>query len=296
MNIKRQPGSTTTNEKIKWDLFQRFKLIELTAQWEGRLSTKHLRAAFGIGRAQASRDISVYLQRHPGNIHHDVFAKGYVPTNKFIPYYSKGTAEEYLALLNENKGLSDKVIGISEFDSPLEVVGMPPRQTDPKILQVLLGACRNKMRIDVLYASQSNPDDREGRIIAPHTVVNSGYRWHVRAYCEKQSDYRDFMLSRFLEVPEIESKSENDPSEDEKWHTVVTIKLIPHPELSPEMKIQIMKERGMTNGVLEIPCRGSLVHYQLMHMQVPTYENPKLLSNPVIVANREELASYFFNR
>lgn len=28
-------------------------------------------------------------------------------------------------------------------------------------------------------------------------------RWHVRAYCEKNGDYRDFVLSRFRGEPEL---------------------------------------------------------------------------------------------
>jgi len=293
MNIKRI-SSTTDDEKIKWDLFQRLRLLELTAYWEGRLTTKHLRNAFGIGRVQASRDINYYLQRFPDNLVYDKYLKGYLPTETFKAKFSNGSAEQYLDILKENKEVGKQVIGICESDTPLEVVGMPPRHTDPAILQTLMFACRNEMRVDVMYASQGNPDDREGRIIAPHTIVNSGYRWHVRAYCEQNRDYRDFVLSRFLEVPEIESKRENNPDEDKHWNKIVTIELIPHPKLSRKMKLQICKERGMVDGVLKQPSRAALVPYQLMHMQIPTYKNPEVKANPVVVGNLDELEDYFW--
>lgn len=45
--------------------------------------------------------------------------------------------------------------------------------------------------------------DDETRLIAPHTLVFTSMRWHVRAYCEKNGDYRDFVLSRFRGEPEL---------------------------------------------------------------------------------------------
>ena len=43
----------------------------------------------------------------------------------------------------------------------------------------------------------------EIRLIAPHTLVYTGMRWHVRAYCEKNGQYRDFVLSRLRGEPEL---------------------------------------------------------------------------------------------
>ena len=35
---------------VRWDLLLRYRLIEVMALWEGRLTTNHLMRAFGIGR------------------------------------------------------------------------------------------------------------------------------------------------------------------------------------------------------------------------------------------------------
>ena len=43
---------------VRWDLLLRYRLIEVMALWEGRLTTNHLMRAFGIGRQQASKDIN----------------------------------------------------------------------------------------------------------------------------------------------------------------------------------------------------------------------------------------------
>ncbi len=47
---------------FRWELLLRYRYIETTALWEGRLTTRHLCETFGIGRQQASKDINNYLR------------------------------------------------------------------------------------------------------------------------------------------------------------------------------------------------------------------------------------------
>ena len=47
-----------TDWPIRWDLLLRYRLIEIIALWEGRLTTNHICHSFGIGRQQASKDIN----------------------------------------------------------------------------------------------------------------------------------------------------------------------------------------------------------------------------------------------
>ena len=71
---------------VRWDLLLRYRLIEVMALWEGRLTTNHLMRAFGIGRQQASKDINTYLADYgPDNLTYDRFLKGYRPTEAFKP-------------------------------------------------------------------------------------------------------------------------------------------------------------------------------------------------------------------
>jgi predicted DNA-binding transcriptional regulator YafY len=42
----------------------------------------------------------------------------------------------------------------------------------------------------------------------------------VRAYCEKNRDYRDFVLSRFRGEPEVLDESGHGREGDEGWATV----------------------------------------------------------------------------
>ncbi|HEY9459587.1 MAG TPA: hypothetical protein VIR04_02170, partial [Paralcaligenes sp.] len=62
---------------LRWDLLLRYRLIEIVAQWEGRLTTNHLCDSLGIGRQQASKDINSYLKDiAPGNLVYDRHLKG----------------------------------------------------------------------------------------------------------------------------------------------------------------------------------------------------------------------------
>ena len=80
---------------IRWDLLLRYRLIEIIALWEGRLTTNHLCDTFGIGRQQASRDINNYLKDiAPGNLDYDKHLKGYKPAATFTPAVTSGSADE----------------------------------------------------------------------------------------------------------------------------------------------------------------------------------------------------------
>ncbi len=74
------------NWPLRWDLLTRYRLIEIVAQWEGRLTTNHLCNSFGIGRQQASKDINAYLKDiAPDNLVYDKYLKGYIPSKSFTP-------------------------------------------------------------------------------------------------------------------------------------------------------------------------------------------------------------------
>lgn len=83
-----------------------------------------------------------------------------------------------------------------------EVLQVPDRTVRPELLRPLLRACRDGLRLECEHVSFATPD-AEIRLITPHTLIYTGMRWHVRAYCEKNKDYRDFVLSRFRGVPPV---------------------------------------------------------------------------------------------
>ena len=280
---------------LRWDLLLRYRLIEIIVFWEGRLTTNHLIDTFGIGRQQASKDINNYNNKvGVGNLVYDKFLKGYKPTPQFKPAVTSGTADEYLHLLNRNNDLSQTFDTLPLATGNTEILHVPVRNIDPSIIRAIVTAARQQKRLDVDYVSVNNPN-REGRVIAPHTIVHTGLRWHVRAWCEKNQDYRDFVLSRFRGVPEIMDLSEHNIDDDNSWNTPVTIKLKPDTRLSREQKAVIARDYGMTNGVLKIATRGSLVQYALQQLHV----DDKLLqgkpsAQQIIISNYSDIQTWLF--
>lgn len=266
--------------ELSWDTRLRFKLIEVVALWEGRLTTNHLCNSFNIKRQQASRDINHYqsLFQAPPLVH-DRSIKGYRPTAAFKPTFTKGTPDEYLSLLhrygdNNVDGLNIKSLGNAES----VVVSVPERKVDPIIIQRLLQAAREQRRVDVDYVSLTQPIIR-GRNIVPHTIVFDGFRWHVRAYCEERKAFRDFVLSRFRNEPELIDKSDISKHLDHDWMNEITFEVIANPYLSSEQQQIVQDDYHMRSSPFIVTCRKALAKYFVKRLDI-CLDNRKLQKSP----------------
>jgi predicted DNA-binding transcriptional regulator YafY len=280
---------------FRWDLLLRYRYIEIIALWEGRLTTRHLCETFGIGRQQASKDINAYLREvAPHNLVYDKHIKGYVPAADFTPRVTAGLADEYLQLAARNNELANVFESLRLGTRSVEVLSVPVRDVEPATLRPILQAARQHQRIDVDYVSITQPD-REGRIIVPHTLVYTGLRWHVRAWCEKNQGYRDFVLSRFRGEPEPMDLSTHDGGDDHGWHTRVPLRLVPDPRLDAAQRAVVEADYGMTGGELVIETRGCLLPYVLQRLQLrpgETRSNPA--AQQIAIGNRELIDPWLF--
>ncbi|MGV8843537.1 MAG: helix-turn-helix transcriptional regulator [Pseudomonas sp.] len=283
-------------ENVRWDLALRYRLIETVAWWEGRLTTGHLMQSFGISRQQASKDINSYLSEYaPGNLDYDKRLKGYVPSKDFEPLFIDDSASAYLHLINQNYNRAAHVEGLALAYAHTEILRVPDRSICPEILRPLLRACRVGLRLECEYVSLANPV-AETRLIAPHTLIYTGMRWHVRAYCEKNRDYRDFVLSRFRGEPEVLDESEYGREGDEAWSTEVTVVIEPDLRLKPAQTAIIEIDYGMQDGQLLVPSRGALVQYVLQRYQIDPHKvQSKASAQQIVVANLEELGRWLYS-
>ncbi|CAK2057410.1 putative DNA-binding transcriptional regulator YafY [Vibrio crassostreae] len=278
---------------IRWDLLFRYRMIEVIALWEGRLTTNHLIKSFGIGRQQASKDINTYLvEIAPDNLVYDKQLKGYKPSDSFAPKLTSGHADEYLHILSRSE---DMTVTFNELDMGFEnttMVRPVTRNITPEILRPLVQAIREKKRVDLSYTSLTNGEEVE-RIISPHTLVCTPLRWHVRAYCEHSEDYRDFVLSRIRGTPALETKKIKGKEQDALWNTHLSIKLIPDSRLTQAQAEVIAHDYGMDKGTLAIPTNAALVRYVLDAYNIDINvlnSNPK--GQQIILGNFEELKPY----
>ncbi|MCB1854485.1 MAG: WYL domain-containing protein [Halieaceae bacterium] len=289
------PAHAAPQWPFRWDLLLRYRFIETIALWEGRLTTRHLCDTFGIGRQQASKDINTYLREvGPGNLEYDKYLKGYKPAPGFQPQVTQGLADEYLHLMARNNELMNVFESLALNVANVEVLSQPVRDVKPQVLRPIMQAARQQRRLEVDYVSLNHPD-REGRIIVPHTLVYTGLRWHVRAWCEKNLEYRDFVLSRFRDIPEIMDESEHGADGDRQWNTRVVIRIVADPRLSPEQREVVQVDYGMEAGALEITTRGKLVPYALKLLHIdPKVQLEDPMAQQIIVENRAQLSPWLF--
>ena len=272
----------------KSTVHQRFQLIELLAYWEGRVNAKDLENYFNQSRQQSSQDINNYKLSAPTNLYYDASHKANIPSAYFSPLYISIEAEEYLHWFHTGQFVAQEIYANSQS------LNIPSRKISPEIMRGLVAAMRQQKRIEVDYVSLSNPN-REGRIIAPHSFVNTGLRWHLRAWCEKSEQYRDFVLSRFRGVPEILDKTRHPAKQDVGWNTQVTIILQPDQRLSPAKREVLENDYQMQNGQLHITTKGCLVQYLLREMQI----NTKMLdgtpeAQQLVLVNQADIKPWLF--
>ena len=286
---------THTGWPIRWELLMRYRLIEIVALWEGRLTTKHLCNSFGIARQQASKDINAYLRDiAPGNLVYDSTLKGYKPAASFMPKVTSGLADEYLHALASTKDFAHTFSQLDLGFAHTEMLSPPLRQVKPDILRALVQASREGKKIDMGYVSLTSPDE-ESRIIAPHTLVCTPLRWHVRAYCEKNRDFRDFVLSRFRGINDIEGDADKRREDDERWNTIVNIVLVPDSRLTAYQQAIIAEDYNMLHGKRVIPVRSALVPYAVQALNL---DLAKIEARPeaqqIMVANLAEVRAHAF--
>jgi len=282
-------------KQVRWDLALRYRLIETVVWWEGRLTTGHLIQSFGISRQQASKDINTYINEHaPKNLTYDKQLKGYVPSKSFKPLFIDDSASAYLHLLNQTHSRAPHVEGLALAYAHTLVLEVPDRTIRPEVLRPLLKACRDSEVIEIEYVSLANPMP-ETRLIAPHTLIYTGMRWHVRAYCEKNREYRDFVLSRLRGQPEYIRKTEDLIGGDSDWNAEVAVIIEPDSRLKMEQRSIIEVDFGMQDGVLTIPTRRALVKYVLQRFQIdPKKLDPKAAAQQIVVKNLDELKPWLY--
>lgn len=250
---------------------KRFTFIDKVVGWEGQINTTHLITKFKLSRQAASNILKQYREAFPCYLAYDPSQKAYIATddfnNAFIHSNHCNSLSQYLAATEITEGtttnpLSNRII---EIEAPL-------RNINPLQIRPILRAIREQLQIDIGYISLSSPDYLD-RIIQPHALIFDGLRWHVRAYCNKNSAFRDFTLSRFNGEATFEGKATHNAAQDEKWNTIVDVVIEADSRLSDPQRRIIEQDFQMQQGQKTIPTRGALVNYLLRRLHLDSYKN-----------------------
>jgi WYL domain len=260
------------------------EFIDFRLLWEGRINRRELVTFFGISTQQASVDLGRYMSLFPNNVYYDAREKAYVASKSFAPRMTLGKADSFLGQLLEGAdSVGNTFIG---WRPPFDTVRAPEREVTAKTLTSILRAIRDGNDVRLVYQSMRNPRASR-RWIRPHALAFDGDRWHVRAWCFENGDFRDFVLSRVQKTLETRT-STIDPQADSKWHSIVTIHICPSEYLTDDQRAAVERDYCMSAGELRLSIREALVFYQIRRLNL-LGEISEKVRHPIRLANRKEI-------
>ena len=278
---------------LRWGVEKRLEFIEFRLYFEGRMNRSDLMKVFGVSVNQASTDLNRYLKLAPDNMIYDKSARSYLRSDEFTPLFLKLDASTYLDQL---RALADGIVTKQEswaMEYPIfDSVPAPTRLVEPTILRIILEVLREELAIEIKYQSLSAPTP-EWRWIAPHAIGFDGFRWHIRAFCDRDRLYKDFLLARVIET-RATRRPDNDPDTDRDWHEHVALDIGPHPGLSESQKEVIALDYGMQDGRVTLRVRRAFLYYTMKRLGLdrdpvthePANQHIVLLNRDAIEADR----------
>lgn len=242
---------------------QRLSFIDFSLLFKGAVSRKELTAKFEMGMANATRDLAVYKELAPSNIEFDQKERTYFQAKTFKPLFNYDARQTMAKLSNK---ISDGFDGVLEIPFPVDApyqLNVPDIFIVAKIVQAIL----KQKPISIIYTSLSSGS--KAREIVPHTIVDNGLRWHVRAYDKKTESFRDFVLTRISKatIKDTPIESHEEEINDHQWVRMIDLQIVPHPNNIKE-PTAIMMDYGMFDGVLELKVRAALAGYLLRRWNV----------------------------
>ena len=280
---------------IKWGARQRLQYIEVMAYYTGVVTRSDVARAFGISDAAATKDLKLYGQLTGDNLvyRHAVF--GFVPGEQFQPQFADLSPARILPTIAANLATIDGPYGDeSVFGIPVDELPLPNRLPEPVVLAQIIRAIKQRRKLRVSYHSLSDQDTTRQRSIEPHSLVNTGLRWHLRAYNEESYDFRDFVLSRFRDARMLDQAAESSAQYDEDWSEMITLQLAPHPGLSPTQRASLLVDYQHRDGVIEVRIRRALIGYLLQRLSVDTSTDHGMnpAAHQLILLNRDEIEPF----
>jgi predicted DNA-binding transcriptional regulator YafY len=278
---------------MRWGVEKRLEFIEFRLFWEGGINRADIMDAFGVSVPQASKDLSLYEEKAPGNLRYDKRQKRYSAAADFKPVFLKPEADQYLTQL---RSVSDRIVPTTETwlaEAPqADAMPVPHRRVDVAVLRALLAAIREGRALEILYQSM-NPIRPEPtwRWITPHAFGNDGLRWHVRAFCHIDRKFKDFLLSRCLET-RGEAEPGATPEQDVFWNETFAVLLSPNPALSKSQQQIIAQDYNMDGNRVSVPVRKALLYYFEKRLRldgISSLDEPH--QTPVVIKNQDEFSN-----
>lgn len=237
----------------------RLRWLEDRICWVGELNRSDLIAKFGISPQQASLDITLYRKIAPGNLMYDGQKKVYLPAIGLTRVFHGSDLSFWLT---NNADESKELRSI-----PMVRTGMIERFISNDVIRALSYSFHARRPLRIKYQGMRNPTEEE-RTICPHCIVDTGVRWHVRAWHEERKEFRDMVISRILSASLIDNTEWVPCEADHQWNSFVDIILVPLQRWSPDQRKIVEKDFMMEGGRRIVRVRTALAYYYLAAMNL----------------------------
>ncbi len=275
---------------LRWAVEQRFEFIEFRLFWEGGINRADLVDFFDLSVPQASKDLSLYQERAPGNMEYDTRSKRYVAADKFVLRFLEPDPYVYLGELRTvAEGTSGHYASWISALPKADVALTPKRDINIEVLRKVVDAVRGGSSIDIFYQSMNRTrPEPMWRRITPHAFGYDGFRWHARAFCHLEYKFKDFLLPRILEMGE-KDKPGTTGEHDWLWNNYFDVVIGPHPDLTESQKRVVAKDYGFEQGHGVLSIRYSMLFYVLKRLGLlgdAAKQSP--LTQHIVTINRKE--------
>ena len=242
---------------------ERIAHIDFTLMFKGEAVRADLMTRFNMAPAQVTKDFMLYRELAPQNIEYDAKRRVHIRGAAFTSLFEYDPLRTLATL---SQGFGDGFSGKGMLPFACEA---PHHLNQPALAIVaqLTEAIYRRCALRIRYVSLSSGETV--RDIVPHTLVDSGLRWHTRVFDRKTREFRDLVISRIeaaTPVHDAEVQSHELGSADEEWNRRLDLVLVVHPGVDrPEI---VQRDFGMRRGELHVNVRAAVAGYVLQQWNV----------------------------
>ncbi|KPD20762.1 WYL domain-containing protein [Idiomarina abyssalis] len=252
--------------------------IEFMGRFYGVVSRADLTKRFEISDASATRTFQLYNSLAKDNLIYRPNIRRYewqeeakpiieVSTEKCVSTLTDGFGDSYAHIDGESVAVKNSLFNV-----------------DLSILSAVTRAIKRKHVILISYLSKSSPTGSLREII-PHSIADSGLRWHVRAFDRKRKKFIDFVINRIQSVSKVSNQiifEHEKIDHDEDWMEFVELEIQPHPRLGKVTDV-VAYEYRMKNHVLTKRIRRALAGYLLDSWNIDVSKSAILTGDHILL-------------
>lgn len=262
---------------------QRLRIMAGVLDWEGEIGNARVRKLFDLQPVQASRLLGEFRAQLGDRLTEDGRAKVLRLTNPEQPC-SEMSLDEY----------TRQTLNVEDFNTCIVDSRIDLTDVRPSIFATIRKSAQRRTGVVISYASMTNPVPSE-RIVFPHSIVHIGRRWHVRAWCSKRKEFRDFTLGRIRSATLITEITLHPVSDDKAWNQIIQIRLAAHRQLSSAQQLVVRNEYFQGTIARRLSIRACLAEYVIQDLRAAI--NPERDRPPeyqIEVANISDIQPWLF--